>query len=374
MPASWRRAPPRARKVPDTRADWRARLLRRVADPAFQSWAARFPVTRPFVRRDGARIFDLVSGFAQSQALRALVELRVLERLTDTPRTAADLARDLSLPPDRADLLLRAGVAMGLLSLRRGGFRTTIRGAALTGVPGLAEMIRHHDVLYRDLSDPVAFLKGDTAPELARFWPYVFGGNAPPDEAARYSRLMAESQSIVAEDTLAAVDLSDVSHLMDVGGGTGAFLSHALAAHPHLRATLVDLPAVLDAVSPDLAARIARAPRNFREDSLPTGADALSLVRVLYDHADDTVGALLKRCHAALPDGGRIVVSEPMTGGGSPHRPGDVYFAFYCAAMGTGRARSAGRIAELLTGAGFRDIRMPRPLRTFVTSVVTARR
>ena len=35
-------------------------------------------------------------------------------------------------------------------------------------------MIAHHDVLYRDLADPVAFFRGETDTELARFWPYVF--------------------------------------------------------------------------------------------------------------------------------------------------------------------------------------------------------
>ena len=41
------------------------------------------------------------------------------------------------------------------------------------------------------------------------------------------------------------VDLRGVAHLMDVGGGTGAFLAAVGAAHPTMRMTLFDLPAVV---------------------------------------------------------------------------------------------------------------------------------
>ena len=107
--------------------------------------------------------------------------------------------------------------------------------------------MRHHPVLYRDLSDPVAFFRGETQPELAGFWPYVFGagGAADPELAARYSALMADSQGLVAADTLGLVDLSGVRRLMDVGGGTGAFLAAVGAAHPTLEMVLFDLPAVV---------------------------------------------------------------------------------------------------------------------------------
>jgi demethylspheroidene O-methyltransferase len=105
---------------------------------------------------------------------------------------------------------------------------------------------------------------------------------------------------------------------------------------------------------------------------LPRGADTISLVRVLYDHSDDTVSLLLKRVHDALEPGGRLIVSEPMTGGDRPERPGDTYFAFYTMAMGTGRTRSAAEIARHLKDAGFRSVRPVRTRRPFVTGIVVA--
>ncbi|SEN28817.1 demethylspheroidene O-methyltransferase [Palleronia pelagia] len=357
---------------------WRNRLI---ASRPFQRWAARFPLTRSHVRNEGTAIFDLVAGFATSQALRALIELRVLHLLRDEPLTAGDAAARLSLPPRRAEVLLRAGVAMGLLRLRRGRFVTAARGAALLGVPGLEDMIRHHDVLYRDLADPTAFFRGETEPELASFWPYVFGagGDVSPEDSARYSRLMADSQGLVAEDTLSQVALCGIRCLMDVGGGTGVFLSHVARRAPDLKLMLFDLPPVLEAARESLSRqglsqRVALHPGSFKTDSLPGEADAISLVRVLYDHDDAQVADLLSKARAALPSGGRLIVSEPMTGGDRPHVAGDVYFALYCMAMGTGRARSGAEIGALMGAAGFVDIRPGRAHRPFVTSTITAHR
>ncbi|MDJ0825336.1 MAG: methyltransferase [Rhodobacter sp.] len=357
---------------------WRNRLA---ASRAFQRWASRFPLTRGFARREGEAIFDLVSGFVYSQVLLALVELRLLRRLAEGPASAAALAGRAAVPTDRLETLLRAGAAIGLLKRRRDGrFDLAQRGAALLGVPGLEAMIRHHRVLYRDLEDPVAFLRGETETELAGFWPYVFGAAAAgdPQTAQTYSDLMADSQLLVAEDVLQTVSFRGVSHLMDVGGGTGAFLAAVGAAHPGLTMTLFDLPVVVPGAearfaTAGIADRVRVVPGSFRDDPLPPGADAISLIRVLYDHEDDTIVALLSQVRAVLPSDGLLVVAEPMLGGVTPDRAGDAYFAFYCMAMRTGRTRSADQIAELLRAAGFTGIETPRPRRPFVASVVTAR-
>ena len=209
------------------------RIARLIARPGFQSWAARNILTRRIARREGAELFDLVQGFVKSHVLYALVELRVLHRLMSGPQTTGALAQGTGITLDRMLRLLQAGAALGLLKRRRGGnFAIARKGAALLGVPGLEQMIRHHDVLYRDMADPVALLRGEVETELAEFWPYVFGaqGAIDPDVTSTYSDLMAQSQGLVAQDTLRAVSLSGVRHLLDIGGGFGAFATAAAAA------------------------------------------------------------------------------------------------------------------------------------------------
>ncbi|MDP5348829.1 MAG: methyltransferase domain-containing protein, partial [Paracoccaceae bacterium] len=252
------------------------------------------------------------------------------------------------------------------------------KGAALLGVPGLEAMILHHRAFYRDMEDPVALLRGEVDTELADFWPYVFGarGDVDPKVTRTYSDLMADSQALVAQDTLRMVDLGDVRRLMDVGGGSGAFALAVAQAYPKLDLLVFDLPDVV----PGALARFEAAGQggrlsvhggSFRSDSLAYGADAISLIRVLYDHSDDTVRSLLSKIFDSLPPGGRLIVSEPMSGGAAPERAGDVYFAFYTMAMRTGKARSSEEIARLCAQAGFVQCKRPTPLRPFVTSVVT---
>ena len=354
---------------------------RKVADPAFQSWASRMPFTRGRAATDGTALFDIVAGFVNAQVLFALVQLDILRDLRDAPATAQALGAHHGIETGRMIRLLDAAVALDLLERSKRGYQTARQGAALLGVPGLDGMIRHHDAFYRDMADPVALLRGETQTELARFWPYVFGAGSAQDPglAERYSALMADSQSLVAEETLRAIDFENTHHLMDVGGGTGAFLTAAAATQPEMALTLFDLPAVVPGATArfeaaGIAARTHIQPGSFRDDPLPQGADTVSLVRVLYDHSDATVRSLLCAVHDALPEGGRLVVSEPMRGGDRPHRAGDVYFAFYCMAMETGTARSPSEIMTLLGESGFGKIRHVPTRRPFVTSVITAER
>ena len=351
-------------------------LLARLAlSPRLHALAERIPGLRGHARSEGAALFEIVSGFVRSQALLALVDLRVLPMLSESSASTAQLAARCQVPAERMAVLMQAAAALKLVRAKRDLWQLAPRGAAFLAVPGLEAMVRHHPVLYRDLGDPVAFLRGETQPELAGFWPYVFGPLAETDAdlARRYSSLMADSQALVAADTLRLVDLSGAGRLMDIGGGTGTFLRAVAARHPQLDLVLFDLPHVV-AAAPRFSPRLSVHPGDFRRDPIPGGADVISLVRVLYDHPDSIVAPLLSAVLQALPPGGRILVSEPMSGGATPDPATDVYFAFYCMAMCSGRTRSSAEIAQMLANAGFSSVSAGRSRRPFITTVVEARR
>jgi demethylspheroidene O-methyltransferase len=346
-------------------------INRLAASRAFQRFCARVPLLRRVVRAEGAALFDLMQGFVRSQVLSVLVETRLLHRLAEAPALPGPLAVRTGLPEDRLRVLLQAGAAMGLLRRHRdGAYGLARRGAAFVAVPGLEDLVRHHSVLYADLTDPMAFFRGSTDPDLARFWPYVLGGQGGADQAARYSDLMAETQALVAEDTLDALPLTGIRHLMDVGGGTGAFLRAVHARHPRMDLTLFDLPHVVAGARLPPGAKVV--PGSFRDGVLPQGADAISLIRVLYDHADSTVLALLSAIYEVLPARGTLIVSEPMSGGARPDPQTDVYFAVYTLAMRTGRTRSADEIAKLARAVGFEGVKPLSSLRPYVTCALTA--
>ncbi len=174
---------------------------------------------------------------------------------------------------------------------------------------------------------------------------------------APYGALMGASQALVARDILDAYPLARHAHLLEIGGGEGAFAVEAARSNPSLRVTLFDLPPVAARAArrfaqAGLADRTATIGGSFH-DGLPRGADLASLVRVVHDHDDDPALALLTRVRAALSPGGTLLLAEPMAGTPGAEPIGDAYFGFYLLAMGIGRPRTADELAGMLRKAGF---------------------
>jgi hypothetical protein len=122
----------------------------------------------------------------------------------------------------------------------------------------------------------------------------------------------------------AAFDLAGgwepVRWVVDVGGGTGAFLAEILRAHPAVRGTLVDRPATVARSGPVFEAagvvvRVMLAGQSFFEP-LPAGGDLYVLRKVINDWPDAEASAILRRCAEAARSSGRVVI----VGG---HQPDD---------------------------------------------------
>lgn len=355
---------------------------RLTASPGFRAWAARFPLTRPIARRRARALFDLNAGFVYSQILSACVRLDLFERLRGGPRTPAQLAPALGLTEEGALRLLEAAAALKLVAKRGGGFGLGELGAALLDNPGVTEMVRHHALLYADLADPVALLRARGGGKLAAYWAYAgndAAGALNAERVAEYSALMAASQPMIAEEVLGAVDFGKHRALLDVGGGEGAFLCAAARRAPDLRLMLFDLPAVAERgrarfAREGLSARAEIFDGSFHEGDLPAGADILSFVRVLHDHDDAAVRAMLRRAHAVLPAGGTLLVAEPMSGAAGAEPVGEAYFGFYLLAMGRGRPRTPAENGALIREAGFRSWRQVRTRTPLLTCVILARK
>lgn len=351
------------------RGGWSAFRNRLLAQPAFQRWAADFPLTRAIAHQRTAALFDLVAGFVYSQTLLACVQLKALETLSEGPRTAGSLAGPWAMPEESARRLLLAAAALQLAEERAdGAFGLGPAGAALMGSPGLRQMIVHHGLVYADLTDPVGLLRaGGAAQGLSSFWPYAVSedaGQTAPEAVLPYSGLMAATQPAVAADVLAAYRVRRHRRLLDVGGGEGVFASAMARAAPELEVAVFDLPAVAARAETAFAAQgLSGRARAFGGDflngRLPEGYDLISLVRILHDHDDAGVRAILGRIREVLAPGGRLLIAEPMSAAPRPDPVCDAYFGFYLLAMGRGRARRPSELKAFLREAGFRRFSMP---------------
>ncbi|WP_027289286.1 methyltransferase [Rhodovibrio salinarum] len=366
----------------DRLADWRNRLL---ASARFQRWAAGFPLTRLIARRQAHDLFDLTAGFVYAQVLYCCVHLGVFDLLWRAgPQTREELAQRVSLPLDGADRLVRAAIALKLLETRSDGrIGLGPKGAVVVGSPGIAAMVDHHAMLYADLADPVALLRGERGPtQLGGYWPYAKTDDPktlPAEQVGAYSQLMAQSQPLVAAEALEAYPFHKHRRLLDVGGGDGAFLTAAAESMPALELMLFDLPAVAERARQQIAAAglddwVTTHGGDFFADPLPQGADVITLVRILHDHDDARVERLLTNVYSALPAGGTVVVAEPMASDDSAAPVGDAYFGFYLLAMGRGRARTAAEQRGFLRHAGFEAVREWRTRQPFLCRVISARK
>lgn len=362
--------------------DWRDRRNDLIASPRFQAFAARFPLTRRIAARRARQAFDLAAGFVYSQILFACVKLRLFEFLDAGPRSLGDIAAHAGLPKEGAERLVLAAVSLGLVEHRKGRlFGLGVHGAAFLGNPGAMAMVEHHHLLYADLADPVALLKGEAREtQLARFWAYATSpapGAAGDGETRAYSELMDRSQQLVRRDVLDAFPLTRFNLLLDVGGGEGGFAIEALKRTPGLRAMVFDLPSVAARAqarfeSLGLAARASALGGDFTAGGLPKGADAVSLVRVLHDHDDEIAMRILVAIREAMAPGGSLIVAEPMAQAKGAEPMGDAYFGLYLLAMGSGRPRSRERVEEMLKLAGFASTRVVRTHRPMMVSVIHA--
>jgi len=327
-------------------------------------------------------LFNICAGFVYSQILHACVRMRVLERVAEVPKTAAELADELGLSEKSATRLLSGAASLALLERRRGGrFGLGPLGAALLGNPGISALIEHHNLLYADLQDPIALLRGEVSKtNLSRYWAYSSepATALSDDQVADYSVLMSATQQLVAREILDAYpSLNSHRRLIDVAGGEGSFLVEVARRVPHLQLVLFELPSVIrrarsEIAGSGLSARIETVSGDFKVDALPEGADIITLIRVVHDHDDADALALLRSVRRALPGHGAVLIGEPMSETSGAETMGEAYFGFYLLAMGCGRSRSATELSALLRAAGFTAIKRLSTRTPLVASVLIA--
>lgn len=200
------------------------------------------------------KLLDLI----QSQRITAVIyvaaELGIAELLRNGPRTADELAATTSADRDALKRLLTALSTIGVCARNSDGrYSITSLGAALDGsadwsVKGWAvfegEMLAK---TWNGLLDSVR--SGRTAAQLAGVENSFELMARSASSIAIFNAAMTDLTRMVTYDILEAYDFIKVSHLLDVGGGTGEFVAAATKRYPRMRATVFDLPRCADAAT-----------------------------------------------------------------------------------------------------------------------------
>ena len=343
----------------DWRCRWRLFRNRVLANQKFQKWAAKMPLVRRIASQKAVELHHLTAGFVYTQTLTAVIQSNLLAVLQGRIETTKSVAAMCGLSPQAAFTLLTASRALKLTDeVTPGHWMVGELGASVLGNPAVADMVRHHAVLYRDLAAPLAIVRHRENTGLRNYWSYVPGGTRLEESHREYSRLMSSSLALIADHILDSYPLKDYASLIDVAGGTGQFARVVKQRYPELSTTVLDLPEVVS------EAKALSTPHDIRfvatdmfHSPLPENSELFSLIRVLHDHDDEPVKQLLSRLHSALRPGGHLLIAEPMTGTAGAESIGDTYFSFYLWAMGSGRPRTAKELEAMCLAAGFTRIR-----------------
>jgi hypothetical protein len=311
----------------------------------------------------------LVTGYWAFKTLAAAVELDLFGRLSgQRVITREETEREFGLPERPADLFLAACASLGLLEKEGDGYRNSALAEEFL-VPGkrhyfggqvrycdertylpwhrITEALRTDKPLTWDPATQESLFTGVDAGMLELFWEAMYC-----------------TSSFTARSLGEAYDFSAHRRLLDVGGGAGAFPVALCQRYPELTATIFDLPHVCEIAQgkiteAGLTDRIGTTGGNFLTDeALPGGHDVILLSMILHDWDEEQNRAILAKCHAALPPGGTVVISELLL---NDERSGPAPAALMGLNMLVetegGRNYSAAEYGAWLTDAGFTQVR-----------------
>lgn len=88
-------------------------------------------------------------------------------------------------------------------------------------------------------------------------------------------------------------------------------------------------------------------------DRIPDGADILILKSVIHDWDDDQGLAILRNCHSALKEQGRLLLIERVLPARVDQGPGAVLVDVHMLAVAGGRERNEAEYRALFAAAGF---------------------
>lgn len=314
------------------------------------------------------QMFDMIFGFRVSQTIRAFADLSLADHLADGPLTAAEAAAREGIAVGTTFRLMRAGVAVGLLTVDNAQrfHSTTLLEALRKDAPGALRDLAlgvTNQACWLPWSEFVESVRQGYSQADQALGMNVFDYlRQHPAQSQQVTAAMKSATSLWALDVARVLDTSEVKLAVDVGGAGGALLRELQQANPALRGIVFDRP--------DVAADVATAAASseFADRTEVVGGDFFAAVPtadlhllkfVLHDWEDTDCVKILKRCREAMAPGGRVVIIEFLLD--DLDNPGVVALTdLHMFAIAGGRERSLGEFDALLSDAGLRRVAVRR--------------
>lgn len=248
---------------------------------------------------------SLARGFMESRVFLTAAELDLFTLLADGPLSLEEAAAARGADRRALAILLDALTAMGLLEKADGRFTTPPSLVPLlTSRSGTSLLpLALHSVNLWDRWSRLTETVAGARPVAGDGWTRSFIG-------AMHAIAAPQADAIVA-----AVGPGSARRLLDVGGGPATYTLAFLRAAPGLRATLFDLPEVVEiarenATRAGLVDRVDLVAGDLRTDALPGGHDLAFVSAIVHMLGPARNVALFRKVHDALLPGGRVVLRD----------------------------------------------------------------
>ncbi len=311
---------------------------------------------------DVARMVELITGGLSTQVVRSFAELSIADVLAKSPATLDELCSAIGTDPDATLRLLRAGIALRLVTMANARFSPTplldtLRQDSPVSLSGWATIMGSPGAWlpWGRFVDAIRTGERQTLPTLGKEY-FEYLGSAP-DEAKAFTVGMGGISASIGAAAATVIDTSDVSVAADIGGASGLLLHALLSSNPHLKGIVYDRPDVVPfandaAQQAGVGGRATAIAGDFLE-SVPE-ADLYLLKWILHDWDDAHSIQILKNCRRAMRPGGRVVVMELQLG--EMDDPGlSSLMDLNMLVVLNGRERTTREYAELFSNADLRS-------------------
>jgi hypothetical protein len=305
-------------------------------------------------------VLDVMTGAWSGQAVYVAAKLGIVDRLADGPQSVDSLAHATEVNADALYRVLRALASIGI-------FR--VSEERIVELTPLAKPLgsQHPDSLRN-----FAIMANEELYEAFADLPYTMRTGSPafdrrfgmavdeyfdehPEAAATFHEAMSEWSRWDIGDILGSYDFSRFDRVVDVGGGTGAFLSALLTSCPNLSGVLLDRDTGIEAARNGLGGPLPRCELVVGDflTAVPEGADLYVIKHVMDGYPDAEVVQLLRNCRTSMVDGGRVVALESVIEPGND--PSFIKWVdVMIMAVTPARFRTAREFAPLFAAAGLR--------------------
>jgi hypothetical protein len=314
-----------------------------------------------------AQLIQMATAHWVSRLLYLAAQMNLADRLSETSRTADELARSTATDAPSLYRVMRTLASLGLFTEDPSHrFSLTPLGGALkTDAPGAVRatvLTMAGDLCTKSLDHLLYSVQtGKTGFEKAFGMPLFEWLENHPTDASLFSETMVGLHGVEPVAVAAAHDFSEFETIIDVGGSTGNLLTTILGRHPHPRGILFDLPHVVHdgaalIQARGLADRIRIEAGSFFE-TVPAGGGVYLLSHIIHDWNEAQCLTILGNCRRAMTPGSRLLIIEMVLPTGDTPHLGKMLDIIMLAIPG-GQERTEPEYGALLGRAGFQLTRV----------------